>query len=91
MLRRADVRMIWRSAGVGERAELRVDRNKGIDAGFDLRLQLLIGDLADDAVADVTPGEGRGRCQRRADYRGETNQCAHSISPRLFHQAPPAS
>jgi hypothetical protein len=67
MLRRTDVRMIWRSAGVGEGSELRIDSDKGIYASFDLRLQLLIGDLTDDAVPDVTPGEGGRRHQRRTD------------------------
>ena len=61
------MRVIRGSAGIGEGAELRVDGDKGVYAGFDLRLQLLIGDLADNAVADVAPGEGGRRHQRRAD------------------------
>ena len=36
MLGRTDMRVIRRGAGVGEGAELRVDRDKGIDASFDL-------------------------------------------------------
>ena len=54
--------MIWRSAGVGEGSELRIDSDKGIYASFDLRLQLSIGDLANDAVPDVAPRKS-GRMQ----------------------------
>ena len=61
MLGRTDVRMIWRSAGVGEGSELRVDSDKGVYARPDFRLQFLVGDLADDAMAGVAPGEGGGR------------------------------
>ena len=54
-------------APVCKSAKLGVDRNKGIDARPDFRLQLLIGYLADNAVADIAPGEGRRRHQRRTD------------------------
>ncbi len=53
-------------AAIGEGAELRIDRDQRIDAGFNLRLQLLIGDLADDAVPNVTPSEGGRRIENRA-------------------------
>jgi hypothetical protein len=55
------------SGAIGEGAELRVDRDKGIDARPDFRFQLLIGDLADNAMADIAPCEGGRRHQRRSD------------------------
>ncbi len=55
MLRRTNVRVIWRSAGVGESPKLWIDGDKGIDTGFYPWLQLLIGDLANNAMANVAP------------------------------------
>jgi len=91
MLGRTDVRMIWSGASVGEGAELRVDGDKGIDAGFDLGFEFLIGDLTDDAVANVAPGESGGRrrkvtfTQRLAQPELSTPACEYtpSLSPTI--------
>ena len=59
MLRRTDVRMIWRGASVREGAELGVDRDKGIDASLDRRPQLLEVALALGNLAVHYYEEGR--------------------------------
>ena len=77
MLRRADVRVIWRGAGVGESPKLRIDGDKGIDAGFDLRLQLFIGDLADDPMPDIAPREGERRLKTSTKEDCQENEYPH--------------
>ena len=77
MFGRADVRVIRRGAGIAEGAELGIDGDKGIDARFNLRLQLLIGDLADDAVSHIAPGESGGSNETYAKERRQENQCLH--------------
>lgn len=64
-------------ASVGKGAELGIDRDQSIDTGFDLRLQLLVRDLADDAVPEIAPGKSEGRIESREEKRCQENQLPH--------------
>ncbi len=55
-LARKDIRP---GAAIGEGAKLRINRDKRIDARFDLGPQFLVGDLANDAMRNIAPSEGR--------------------------------
>ena len=84
MFGRPNARVIGRGARVSEGPELWIDRNKRIDADFDLRLKLFIGDLTDDAVPNVAPSKSRRSHHLRSHQTSQTTNGRMQFNPALF-------